>query len=109
METILIPVNNVVNNERFYKDAVDILKNGGVVAFPTETVYGLGALATNEQAVQRIFEAKGRPSDNPLIVHIGNKEDVFNYVTGITEAGEKLMTAFWPGPLTLVFDKIGLL
>ena len=70
METILIPVNNVVNNERFYKDAVDILKNGGVVAFPTETVYGLGALATNEQAVQRIFEAKGRPSDNPLIVHI---------------------------------------
>lgn len=89
-----------------YKQAVDILTSGGVVAFPTETVYGLGALATDEQAVQKIFEAKGRPSDNPLIVHIGNKEDVSNYATGITEDAEKLMTAYWPGPLTLVFDKI---
>ena len=66
----------------------------------------LGALATDEQAVQKIFEAKGRPSDNPLIVHIGNKEEVCNYATGISADAEKLMDAFWPGPLTLVFDKI---
>lgn len=106
METILISVDKVLDNKEKYKQAVDILRNGGVVAFPTETVYGLGALATDEQAVQKIFVAKGRPSDNPLIVHIGNKEDVSHYATGITEDAEKLMTAYWPGPLTLVFDKI---
>ena len=76
METKIVSVDNFMDNEKNYKQAVDILKNGGVVAFPTETVYGLGALATDEQAVQKIFEAKGRPSDNPLIVHIGNKEQV---------------------------------
>ena len=84
METKLISVDNNMDNKKNYKQAVDILKNGGVVAFPTETVYGLGALATDEQAVQKIFEAKGRPSDNPLIVHIGNKEDVAKYATNIT-------------------------
>lgn len=106
METSLILVDNSLDNAGNYERAVDILTNGGVVAFPTETVYGLGALATDEQAVQKIFEAKGRPSDNPLIVHIGNKEEVTNYATGITKGAEKLMTAYWPGPLTLVFDKI---
>ena len=89
-----------------YEQAVDILQNGGVVAFPTETVYGLGALATDEEAVQKIFEAKGRPSDNPLIVHIGSKEEVREYATDITAEAEKLMDAFWPGPLTLIFNKI---
>ncbi|WP_318616999.1 L-threonylcarbamoyladenylate synthase [Sporosarcina sp. YIM B06819] len=106
METILISVDKSMDNIEKYKHAVDILKSGGVVAFPTETVYGLGALATDEQAVQEIFKAKGRPSDNPLIVHIGNKQDVANYATGITKDAEKLITAYWPGPLTLVFDKI---
>jgi L-threonylcarbamoyladenylate synthase len=106
METKVVSVDNFMDNERNYEQAVDILKKSGVVAFPTETVYGLGALATDELAVQKIFEAKGRPSDNPLIVHIGNKEEVSNYATGITTAAEKLMDAFWPGPLTLVFDKI---
>ncbi|MFD1929378.1 L-threonylcarbamoyladenylate synthase [Sporosarcina siberiensis] len=106
MNTKLISVDNFLDNKDSYEQAVEILKNGGVVAFPTETVYGLGAIATDEQAVQKIFEAKGRPSDNPLIVHIGNKEDVSKYATGISEAAEKLMDAFWPGPLTLVFDKI---
>src|SRR6185437_14195265 len=95
-----------MDKEKNYKQAVDILKSGGVVAFPTETVYGLGAIATDEQAVQKIFKAKGRPSDNPLIVHIGKKEEVSNYATGISAEAEKLMAAFWPGPLTLVFDKI---
>ncbi len=106
LETTISMVDNFMDNEKKYKQAVDILRNSGVVAFPTETVYGLGALATDERAVQKIFEAKGRPSDNPLIVHIGKKEDVANYATGITVDGEKLMAAFWPGPLTLVFDKI---
>ena len=81
METKLLSVDNFMDNKKNYEQAVDILRNGGVVAFPTETVYGLGALATDELAVQKIFEAKGRPSDNPLIVHIGNKEQVFNYAT----------------------------
>lgn len=106
METRVISVDNIMDNEKNYKQAVDILKSGGLVAFPTETVYGLGALATDEQAVQMIFQAKGRPSDNPLIVHIGNAEDILLYAKNITEDAEDLIDAFWPGPLTLVFDKI---
>ncbi|MCZ2257527.1 L-threonylcarbamoyladenylate synthase [Sporosarcina sp. G11-34] len=106
METKVVSVDNAVDTKGSYERAVDILRSGGVVAFPTETVYGLGAIATNEQAVQKIFEAKGRPSDNPLIVHIGNKEDVKKYAVGITADAEKLMEEFWPGPLTLVFNKI---
>ncbi|WP_342513241.1 L-threonylcarbamoyladenylate synthase [Sporosarcina sp. FSL K6-1522] len=106
METEQISVDNHQDNDKNYRRAVDILTSGGVVAFPTETVYGLGALATDEQAVRKIFEAKGRPSDNPLIVHIGQQEEVHKYATGITEDGEKLMATFWPGSLTLIFEKI---
>ncbi|WP_432363680.1 L-threonylcarbamoyladenylate synthase [Sporosarcina sp. UB5] len=105
MHTEIVSVDNDMDNFVSYQQAVDILKSGGVVAFPTETVYGLGALATDAKAVQRIFEAKGRPSDNPLIVHIGNKEDVSNYAVDVPENADKLMNAFWPGPLTLVFHK----
>lgn len=94
-----------MDNLLSYQRAVDILKNGGVVAFPTETVYGLGALATDKKAVQRIFEAKGRPSDNPLIVHIGNKEDVDKYAVDISDHAKMLIDKCWPGPLTLVFNK----
>lgn len=106
VETKVISVDKYVDNQNDYQQAVDILEGGGVVAFPTETVYGLGAIATNEQAVQKIFDAKGRPSDNPLIVHIGHKEDVKKYAMDISEDAEKLMDAFWPGPLTLVFEKL---
>ncbi|MCG7343900.1 threonylcarbamoyl-AMP synthase [Sporosarcina sp. ACRSL] len=105
METEIVSVDNDMDNSKSYQQAVDILKDGGVVAFPTETVYGLGALATDARAVQRIFEAKGRPSDNPLIVHIGNKEDVDKYAVNVPENAKRLMDAFWPGPLTLVFHK----
>ncbi|WP_431803036.1 L-threonylcarbamoyladenylate synthase [Halobacillus andaensis] len=84
------------------KEAAALLRNQQVVAFPTETVYGLGADATNEAAVRRIFEAKGRPSDNPLIVHVGERSQVDELVTRIPEVAEKLMDHFWPGPLTLV-------
>ncbi|AXI01416.1 threonylcarbamoyl-AMP synthase [Sporosarcina sp. PTS2304] len=98
-------VDNTVGKEESYTQAVDILKSGGVVAFPTETVYGLGAVATDEKAVQRIFEAKGRPADNPLIVHIGRKQDVAQYVADVPKVAEVLMEEFWPGPLTLVMEK----
>lgn len=106
MRTTIIAVDRNLDNIKNYKQAVDILKSGGVVAFPTETVYGLGAIATDEQAVDKIFKAKGRPSDNPLIVHIGNKEEVAKYATEIPEKANQLMNAFWPGPITLIFNAI---
>ncbi|MBM7609018.1 L-threonylcarbamoyladenylate synthase [Lysinibacillus composti] len=102
METIRVIVDNDMQNEKAYSQAVDILNNGEVVAFPTETVYGLGAVATNDQAVKKIFAAKGRPSDNPLIVHIGTKEEVPYYIEEIPEKAKECMDVFWPGPLTLV-------
>lgn len=105
MKTLQENVYNLVDNDEIYERAVDILLSGGIVAFPTETVYGLGAIVTNEQAVQKIFEAKGRPSDNPLIVHIGNKSQVAELATDIPEITELLINAFWPGPLTLVMER----
>lgn len=87
------------------KEAAALLVSGEVVAFPTETVYGLGADATSEQAVNKIFAAKGRPSDNPLIVHIANRNDLFSIAAEIPEAAAKLMDKFWPGPLTLILKK----
>lgn len=85
-------------------DAARIIMQGGVVAFPTETVYGLGADATNPQAVHRIFEAKGRPSDNPLIVHVSCK-GMASSVAEISSDAELLIDRFWPGPLTLILPK----
>ena len=82
-----------------------ILRSGGLVAFPTETVYGLGADATNAQAIARIFAAKGRPSSNPLIVHVADVTVARRYATTWPEAATKLATEFWPGPLTLVLPK----
>lgn len=102
MKTKCESVSNFVDNEKVYSQAVDLLNKGEVVAFPTETVYGLGAVATNEQAVKKIFEAKGRPSDNPLIVHIGTKEEVKEYIEEIPEIAYLLIEKFWPGPLTLI-------
>ena len=102
MHTFQLNVDEFVDNSENYTQAVDLLNNGEIVAFPTETVYGLGAVATNEQAVKKIFAAKGRPSDNPLIVHIGTVEEVSLYTTNISEVAQKCMDAFWPGPLTLV-------
>ena len=102
MHTFQLNVDEFVDNSENYTQAVDLLNSGEIVAFPTETVYGLGAVATNEQAVKKIFAAKGRPSDNPLIVHIGTVEEVSLYTTNISEVAQKCMDAFWPGPLTLV-------
>ena len=85
--------------------AADILRGGGLVAFPTETVYGLGANALSPEAVKKIYEAKGRPSDNPLIVHIARADELGAIAEETPETAKILMSRFWPGPLTLVFKK----
>lgn len=87
------------------KEAADLLKNGGLVAFPTETVYGLGADGLNQDAARRIYAAKGRPSDNPLILHIADFNALSRLTVDCPENGRKLAEAFWPGPLTLIFKK----
>lgn len=86
-------------------EAADILKRGGLVAFPTETVYGLGGDALNPAAAAAIYAAKGRPSDNPLIVHIAQRDQLTQLTGCVSETAEKLMDAFWPGPLTMIFKK----
>lgn len=102
-----------LNANRIERDklafAAEVLRNGGLVAFPTETVYGLGANALNESAVTGIFKAKGRPSDNPLIVHIGKAHDVDRLVSDLPLRATALMDAFWPGPLTLVMPRSGII
>ena len=87
------------------KDAALALKEGHLVAFPTETVYGLGADATNEKAVARIYEVKGRPKDHPLIVHISSMELLNKWASEIPDYALKLARAFWPGPMTLVLKR----
>lgn len=90
--------------EGLYK-AAEIIKTGGLVAFPTETVYGLGANGLDENAVPKIYEAKGRPSDNPLILHISEFDEIKNIVKEIPDVAFVLADEFWPGPLTMVFKK----
>ncbi|WP_069998932.1 L-threonylcarbamoyladenylate synthase [Cellulosilyticum sp. I15G10I2] len=97
MKTIIISHSKDLNS------AADIIKKGGLVAAPTETVYGLCANALNSCAVSNIFIAKGRPSDNPLIVHIAGRDMLYNLAIDVSEEAVLLMDAFWPGPLTLVF------
>ncbi|CAG9620121.1 L-threonylcarbamoyladenylate synthase [Sutcliffiella rhizosphaerae] len=87
------------------EEAAEQLKRNGTVAFPTETVYGLGANALSNEAVIKIYEAKMRPSDNPLIVHISKKEQLPTLVDNISIVAEKMINSFWPGPLTLVLPK----
>lgn len=87
--------------------AAEFIREGGVVAFPTETVYGLGADIFNESAIQRIFEAKNRPADNPLIAHIGDLKQIDQLASTITGYAQKLIDAFFPGPLTIVLPRSG--
>ena len=84
---------------------VKIIKDGGIVAFPTETVYGLGADAWNPEAIQKVFDTKGRPSDNPLIVHISDTDEIGEFVKDVPEVAKLLMKHFWPGPLTFVLPR----
>lgn len=90
-------------NQETIAEAGQLLKSGELVAFPTETVYGLGAVASNEQAVKNVYTVKGRPSDNPLIVHVAST-DIDEWVADVPKVARKLMERFWPGPLTLIFN-----
>ena len=92
------------NKDNIHK-AAELIKRGEVVAFPTETVYGLGALCDDDDAVGKIFKIKGRPNDNPLIIHVASIEQAKEYVVEFTKIGQALADAFWPGPLTLVMKK----
>ena len=87
------------------KRAGEILKSGGLVAFPTETVYGLGGDGLHEESSRKIYEAKGRPSDNPLIVHVADMEHLEKIVKKVPKAAYKLAEAFWPGPMTMILEK----
>ena len=105
MKTKVIVVDHTSMDEEILQEAGNIIKNGGLVAFPTETVYGLGGDALNWESSKKIYEAKGRPSDNPLIVHICRMEDLKPIVEKIPEAANRLAEAFWPGPLTIIMKK----
>ncbi len=97
--TKIIKIDNI-------EEAAKCISKGGLVVFPTETVYGLGADAFNNSAIDGIYKAKGRPSDNPLIIHISKKEDVSSLAEYVSKEAQLLMDEFWPGPLTIIFNKL---
>lgn len=105
METkyIKLDTNNFLPSE--LDEAGQIIKDGGLVAFPTETVYGLGGDGLNPESSKKIYAAKGRPSDNPLIVHIAELKDLYTITTGVSEKALLLAEKFWPGPLTMILKK----
>lgn len=105
METKILKIVDIEADYKAIEEGASLIRNGELVAFPTETVYGLGANALDARAVDKIYEAKGRPGDNPLIVHIADFDDVKLLVKELAGTAEKLMEAFWPGPLTLILKK----
>ena len=105
METEYIKLDPASPDPQVIRRAGDILKRGGLVAFPTETVYGLGGDALNREAARKIYAAKGRPSNNPLIVHIADMEHLEAIAAEIPEKARKLASVWWPGPLTMIFNK----
>lgn len=105
METKLIRMDDEHIDTELMIEAGNIIREGGLVAFPTETVYGLGGDALNPHSSEKIYRAKGRPSDNPLIVHIADMADLSAIVREIPDSAKKLAEAFWPGPLTMIFHK----
>ncbi|MCR4671790.1 MAG: threonylcarbamoyl-AMP synthase [Lachnospiraceae bacterium] len=105
MDTIIKKYDETHRDPEVIEQAAAILQAGGLVAFPTETVYGLGGDALNPHASARIYAAKGRPSDNPLIVHIADMEALEVLTAGVPEKGKLLAQAFWPGPMTMIFNK----
>ena len=104
MNTKLVKISVNDSSEK-YNEAACLLKDGQVVGIPTETVYGLAGNAYSEDAVKRIFEAKGRPQDNPLIVHISEFSELYELVSEVPENAKILADAFWPGPLTMILPK----
>ncbi|EPY2275679.1 L-threonylcarbamoyladenylate synthase [Clostridium sporogenes] len=105
MKTKVVKLDENNIDEYVISKAGNILRQGGLVVFPTETVYGLGANALDKDAVKKIFEAKGRPQDNPLIVHISKVKDIEKLVEKIPPIAQKLMDKFWPGPMTIILKK----
>lgn len=105
MKTIIEKIDKHQIDEQVLLKAGDVLKQGGLVAFPTETVYGLGANALDERAAMKTYAAKGRPSDNPLIVHIAEVEALGSIVQNVSDKAKTIIEHFWPGPLTLIFEK----
>ncbi len=104
-QTIVLKVDAQQPDINKVQIAASIIKKGGLVAFPTETVYGLGADALNKKAVSAMFKAKKRPKDNPPIIHVENKNDIHKLAKQVPTKADKLMKEFWPGPLTLVFKR----
>jgi len=105
----ILKIDDKNSEETILTRAAEILAGGGVIAYPTETFYGLGADATNEKAIEKIFAVKGRNFKNPISLIIGQTEDIYPLVQDVPETAKKLMTAFWPGALTIIFsaaDKI---
>lgn len=102
---ICIEENITEEQEQLLREAAEVLKGGGLVAFPTETVYGLGGDALNPESSGKIYRAKGRPSDNPLIVHICKWEDIYRICSFVPEEAKKIADVFWPGPLTMILPK----
>jgi len=105
----ILKVSDKNSEETILTRAAEILAGGGVIAYPTETFYGLGADATNEKAIEKIFAVKGRNFKNPISLIIGQADDIYPLVQDVPETAKKLMTAFWPGALTIIFsaaDKI---
>ncbi len=105
MNTRIVKIDAVNIDKNAIEEAAEIIKNGGLVAFPTETVYGLGANALDAEASKKIYDAKGRPSDNPLIAHIASLDALDEIVEDVSDVANKLIEKFWPGPMTLIFKK----
>ena len=100
----ILKVSDQNSEELILTKAAKILLSGGIIAYPTETFYGLGADATNEKAIQKIFAIKGRNFKNPIALIIGQTDDIYPLVQNVPQAAQKLMAAFWPGALTIVFS-----
>ena len=105
MNTKVVKIEREKINDQILLEAARMIREGRLIAFPTETVYGLGANALDPEAAKKIYAAKGRPSDNPLIAHIAGPEDLPPLVAKIPDTAKRLMDAFWPGPLTIIFPK----
>ena len=103
--TKILKINPAAPEPSRIKEAADVIRRGGTVAFPTETVYGLGADALNPEAIKKVFKAKGRPSDNPLIVHISDMDTFQLVAKKPVKAAIDLINRFWPGPLTIIVKK----
>ena len=109
MNTIIKKLDENNIDKSVIEQASSIIKSGGLVAFPTETVYGLGGDALNKESSKKIYAAKGRPSDNPLIAHIASLDMLYEIVEDVSPLAKKLIDKFWPGPMTLIFKKKSLI